>query len=131
MASKAGQEMKDRKGQLPAGEETPEERQLQQDLKYLDMLLARCRNVRTALPRMLEGMPEVARQHPDARQVLHGEAVNHMRNTGDEIRDFATLYTGEASKRVLDKAKTSRAANPQGIKTWLYQDHPDWADAPR
>ncbi|KAH8162506.1 hypothetical protein CIB48_g5719 [Xylaria polymorpha] len=131
MASNNAQDMKEGKGQLPTNEETPEELQLQRDLKHLDYLLARCRDIRTTIPRMLDGMPEVAQKHQDSRETLFGELVNHMKAAGTEIQDFATLYTGEESKRVLEKAKGSRAANPKGIKTWLYQDHPDWADVPR
>ncbi|KAI0468315.1 hypothetical protein F4859DRAFT_491199 [Xylaria cf. heliscus] len=130
MASNGGQDVKEGKGQL-SNEETPEELQLQHDLKHLDYLLARCRDIRTTIPRMLDGMPEVAQKHQDSREALFGELVSHMKSAGTEIQDFATLYTGEESKRVLDKAKGSRAANPRGIKTWLYQDHPDWADIPQ
>ncbi|KAI0859143.1 hypothetical protein F4860DRAFT_484038 [Xylaria cubensis] len=128
MASNGGQDVKDRKGQLSPNEETPEEQQLQRDLKHLDYLLSRCREIRTTIPRMLDGMPEVARKHQDSREALFAELVNHMKNADTEIQDFATLYTSEESKRVLDKAKESRATNPKGIKTWLYQDHPNWAD---
>ncbi len=62
---------------------------------------------------------------------MFGELVNHMKNAGAEIQDFTTLYTSEENKKVLEKARKSRAANPKGIKTWLYKDHPDWADVPR
>lgn len=62
---------------------------------------------------------------------MFSEMVSHMKNTGTEIQEFATLYTSEESKKVLEKAKKSREANPKGIKTWRYEDHPDWVDAPR
>lgn len=62
---------------------------------------------------------------------MFNELVNHMKGIGTEIQDFQALYTNEESKRVLQKARTSRDANPKGIKTWLYEDHADWADVPR
>jgi hypothetical protein len=62
---------------------------------------------------------------------MFNELVNHMKSIGTEIQDFATLYTSNESKKVLEKARKSREANPKGIKTWLYEDHPDWADVPR
>ncbi|KAI0405624.1 hypothetical protein F4802DRAFT_561286 [Xylaria palmicola] len=131
MASNGGQEVKEGKGQSFQNEETPEELQLQRDLKHLDLLLVSCRNMRTTIPRMLSGMPEVAQKHLDSREAMYSELVNHMKRAGTEIQDFAVLYTSKESREVLEKAKKSRAANPQGINTWLYQDHPDWADAPQ
>ncbi|KAI0541821.1 hypothetical protein GGR58DRAFT_455054 [Xylaria digitata] len=125
------QDMKQGKAQPSENEETPEEQQLQRDLKHLDLLLVRCRDMRSTIPRMLSGMPEVARNNPESLEVMFNELVNHMKSAGTEIQDFASLYTGEESKKVLEKAKKSRAANPKGIKTWLYKDHPDWADVPR
>ncbi|KAI3343299.1 hypothetical protein F4824DRAFT_439438 [Ustulina deusta] len=135
MASNGGQDMKQEvtqgKARLSDNEETSEEQQLQRDLKHLDLLLVRCRDIRTTIPRMLSGMPEVARNRPESLEVMFGELVNHMKNAGAEIQDFTTLYTSEENKKVLEKARKSRAANPKGIKTWLYKDHPDWADVPR
>ncbi|KAI0912957.1 hypothetical protein F4823DRAFT_579447 [Ustulina deusta] len=135
MASNGGQDMKQEvtqgKARLSDNEEMSEEQQLQRDLKHLDLLLVRCRDIRTTIPRMLSGMPEVARNHPESLEVMFGELVNHMKNAGAEIQDFTTLYTSEENKKVLEKARKSRAANPKGIKTWLYKDHPDWADVPR
>ncbi|KAI0554353.1 hypothetical protein F4679DRAFT_528066 [Xylaria curta] len=128
MASNGSQDVKERKGLSSPSEETQEEQQLQRDLKHLDHLLSRSREIRTTIPRMLDGMPDIAQKHQDSREALFGELVSHMKNANTEIQDFATLYTSEESKRVLDKAKESQAANPKGIKTWLYQDHPDWAD---
>ncbi|KAI0976153.1 hypothetical protein F4678DRAFT_416085 [Xylaria arbuscula] len=124
-------ELKPNKEQLLDNKETAEEQQLQRDLKQLDLLLVRCRDMRTTIPRMLSGMPEVARNNSESIETMFGELVNHMKSAGTEIQDFTTLYTSEESKKVLEKARKSRTANPKGIKTWLYKDHPDWPDAPR
>ncbi|KAI1423569.1 hypothetical protein F5Y12DRAFT_756789 [Xylaria sp. FL1777] len=125
------QDAKRGKPQLSDNEETAEEQQLQRDLKHLDLLLVKCRDMRSTIPRMLSGMPEVARNNPESLEAMFGALVNHMKSAGIEIQDFATLYTSEENKKVLEKARKSRAANPKGIKTWLYKDHPDWADVPR
>ncbi|RWA04752.1 hypothetical protein EKO27_g10354 [Xylaria grammica] len=125
------QDVKRSKSQPPDNEETPEEQQLQRDLKHLDLLLVRCRDMRTTIPRMLSGMPEVARNNPESLEAMFGELVNHMKSAGTEIQDFAKLYTSEENKKVLEKARKSRTTNPKGIKPWLYKDHPDWADVPR
>ncbi|KAI1188312.1 hypothetical protein F5B17DRAFT_395890 [Nemania serpens] len=131
MASNGGQDVKPRKGQSSTDEETPEEQQLQRDLDHLALLLVRSRDVRTALARLLSGLPEIAQENRDSLEVMFNELVNHMKGIGTEIQDFQALYTNEESKRVLQKARTSRDANPKGIKTWLYEDHADWADVPR
>ncbi|KAI0429668.1 hypothetical protein F5Y09DRAFT_309739 [Xylaria sp. FL1042] len=124
-------DLKQDKTEPSDNEETAEEQQLQRDLKHLDLLLVRCREMRTTIPRMLSGMPEVARNNQESLEVMFSELVNHMKSAGTEIQDFTTLYTSEENKKVLEKAKKSRDANPKGIKTWLYKDHPDWADVPR
>ncbi|KAI1360989.1 hypothetical protein F5Y08DRAFT_315920 [Xylaria arbuscula] len=129
--SETKQDVKQAKPTPSSSEETPEERQLQQDLKHLDLLLAKCRDMRTTIPRMLSGMPEVAQTHSESLEVMYTELVNHMKSAGTEIQDFTALYTSEENKKVLEKARKSRAANPKGIKTWFYKDHPDWADVPR
>ncbi|KAJ8106662.1 hypothetical protein ONZ43_g6987 [Nemania bipapillata] len=131
MASNNSQDIKQRKGPSSVNEETPEEQQLQRDLDHLAYLLVRCRDVRTAIPRLLIGLPEVAQKNSGSLEVMFTELVGHMKSIGTEIQDFATLYTSEESKKVLEKAKKSREANPKGIKTWFYEDHPDWADVPR
>ncbi|KAI0512743.1 hypothetical protein F5B22DRAFT_613989 [Xylaria bambusicola] len=124
-------DVKQGKPQLSGNDETSEEKQLQRDLKHLDLLLAKCRDMRTTIPRMLGGMPEVAQNNPESLEALFSELVSHMKSAGTEIQDFAALYNSEDNKKVLEKARKSRAANPKGIKTWLYKDHPDWADVPR
>ncbi|GAP88869.1 hypothetical protein SAMD00023353_1700690 [Rosellinia necatrix] len=131
MPSKGSHDMKPVKGQLSHDGETPEEQQLQRDLDHLALLLVRCREMRTTIPRMLISMPEAARSHPDSQEAVFNEVVDIMKSAGAEIQDFRTLYSSEETKKVLEKAKKSRAANPKGIKTWLYEDHSDWADVPQ
>ncbi|KAI1122554.1 hypothetical protein F5Y10DRAFT_253898 [Nemania abortiva] len=131
MASNGGQDMKQPKRPSSLNEETPEERQLQRDLEHLSLLHVRCRDIRTAIPRMLIGLPEVAQKHSDSVETMFSELVNHLKSTSSEIQDFTALYTNEESKRVLEKARKSREANPKGIKTRPYEDNPDWADVPR
>ncbi|KAI1114599.1 hypothetical protein F5Y14DRAFT_413905 [Nemania sp. NC0429] len=131
MASSGGQDVGQRKGQSSKDDETPEEQQLQRDLDHLALLLVRARDVRTALARLLGGMPEIAQKNRDSLEVMFSEVVDHMKGIGTEIQDFEALYTSKESKKVLQKASTSREANPRGIKPWLYQDHADWADVPR
>ncbi|KAI0103838.1 hypothetical protein GGR51DRAFT_523614 [Nemania sp. FL0031] len=131
MASNGEQDVKQRKGASSLNDETPEEQQLQRDLEHVKLLLERCRDVRTAIPRMLIGLPEVAQMHSDSVETMFSELVNHMKSTSTEIQNFTALCTSEDSRKVLEKAKKSREANPKGIKTLLYEDYPDWADAPR
>ncbi|KAI1170143.1 hypothetical protein F4777DRAFT_570308 [Nemania sp. FL0916] len=131
MAANGSQDLKDRKAQAPLDEETPEEQQLQRDLEYLGLLLVKCRDIRTTIPRMLIGLPHLAEAHKESAEDLWNEAVNHVKSAGIEIQDFTTLYTSEETKKVLDKAKKSREANPRAIKPWRYEDHPGWADVPR
>ncbi|KAI1827442.1 hypothetical protein F4861DRAFT_492696 [Xylaria intraflava] len=131
MASNAAQNTKPRDGSSSKNGVTPEEEQLQRALKHLDLLLVRSRDIRTTIPRMLSDMPIIARNNQDSPEVLFHELVNGMKKAGTEIQDFTTLYTSEESKKVLEQARKSHEANPTGIKTWRYKDHPDWADVAR
>jgi hypothetical protein len=63
-----------------------------------------------------------------APEALFIDLISHMKGAGAEIQDFATLYTSEESKKVLEQARKSREANPRGIKTWRYKDHPEFWD---
>ncbi|ORY68566.1 uncharacterized protein BCR38DRAFT_423640 [Pseudomassariella vexata] len=106
------------KSSMQAKEDGDEE-QLQQALKQLKLLHIKCRELRTAIPRILE--QATCRSSPEnfATVVL---------NTTTELRDFKTLYTNEESKRVLEQARKSREAQPKNIKPWRASDHPDWLD---
>lgn len=43
-----------------------------------------------------------------------------------EIKDFGELYNSDESSKVLEQARKSREAEPNGIKPWRHKDDPDW-----
>ena len=48
------------------------------------------------------------------------------RTANKEVLDFKTLMSDEETKKVLEQARKSRAANPNNVKPWRAMDHPDW-----
>lgn len=48
--------------------------------------------------------------------------------TGKEIRHLADLMENSQSQEVLQRAKDSRAAEPDGIRPWIVSEHPDWLE---
>ena len=49
-------------------------------------------------------------------------------DTGKEIRNLADLMENSQSQEVLQRAKDSRAAEPDGIRPWMVNEHPDWLE---
>ncbi|KAI1105678.1 hypothetical protein F4804DRAFT_303688 [Jackrogersella minutella] len=112
-------------GQGKEGTGNLSEAQLELNMKQLNLLHIKCRELRTTIHRMLEDIPNGTNQ-----EVYEGfvKAVDAART---QIKDFGALYNSDESKKVLDQAKKSRDANPNGIKPWRYRDHPDWLDLAR
>ncbi|KAF3064971.1 hypothetical protein GL218_01795 [Daldinia childiae] len=103
--------------------EMPDEEQLAQSMKQLNLLHIKCRELRTTIQRMLEAIP-----NNSTAEEVYECFVKSVGAASTQIKDFNTLYNSEESKRVLDQAKRSRDANPKGIKPWRAKDHPDWLD---
>ncbi|KAI0015427.1 hypothetical protein F4780DRAFT_763986 [Xylariomycetidae sp. FL0641] len=104
--------------------EPADEEQIQQALKHLNLLHVKCRGLRTTIPRMFEPPPTAAYQSEDAYEAT----LKSISAANNELKDFATLYTNEQSKKVLEQARKSREANPMGIRPWRAKDHPNWMD---
>ena len=49
-------------------------------------------------------------------------------DTGKEIRHLADLMENSQSQEVLQRAKDSMAAEPDGIRPWMVNEHPDWLE---
>ncbi|KAI1409471.1 hypothetical protein F5Y13DRAFT_169893 [Hypoxylon sp. FL1857] len=100
-----------------------EEEQLESNMKQLNLLHIKCRELRTTIHRMLESIP----RNTTPEEAYEG-FVKSVLIASTQIKDFGTLYNSEESKKVLEQAKKSRDANPKGIKPWRAKDHPDWLD---
>ncbi|KAI0880754.1 uncharacterized protein GGS22DRAFT_79756 [Annulohypoxylon maeteangense] len=103
------------------------EEQLLLNIKQLDLLHVKCRELRTTIQRMLEAIPTGT----TTPEEVHETFLKSVVTADAEIKDFGTLYNSEETKKVLDQAKKSRDANPKGIKPWRAKDHPDWLDVAR
>ncbi|OTA62071.1 hypothetical protein K449DRAFT_382770 [Hypoxylon sp. EC38] len=100
-----------------------EEEQLELNMKQLNLLHVKCRELRTTIQRMLESIPNNA----TPKEVYEGFTKSVIA-AHTQIKDFGTLYTSDESRKVLEQAKKSRDANPKGIRPWRAKDHPDWLD---
>ncbi|OTB04789.1 hypothetical protein M426DRAFT_320379 [Hypoxylon sp. CI-4A] len=100
-----------------------EEEQLELNMKQLDLLHIKCRQLRTSVQRMLETIPNSA----NGDELFEGY-MRSVAAANAQIKDFSTVYNSEESKRVLEQARKSRDANPKGIAPWKAKDHPDWID---
>ncbi|KAI2636236.1 hypothetical protein GGS26DRAFT_548163 [Hypomontagnella submonticulosa] len=94
--------------------------------KRLDLLHSKCREMRSAIQRMLESLPNNV-----TAEELHEAFLKSITTTSAQLKEFNTLYNSEESKMALEHAKKSRDANPKGIKPWRAKDHPDWLDLAR
>ncbi|KAI1373049.1 hypothetical protein F4677DRAFT_430882 [Hypoxylon crocopeplum] len=103
-----------------------DEEQLELNLKQLDVLHVKCRELRTTIQRMLETIPNNAPPEEIYKRIV--KSFDAARN---QIKDFSSLYNNEESKKALDQAKKSRDADPKGIRPWRAKDHPDWLDIGR
>ncbi|KAI1134846.1 hypothetical protein F5Y05DRAFT_396605 [Hypoxylon sp. FL0543] len=121
MAAHLGQNKSTGLGQGEAG--SAEEEQLDSNMKQLNLLHVKCRELRTTIQRMLESIPNNA-----SSEEVYEAFVKSVAAANAQIKDFGTLYNSEESKKVLQQAKKSRDANPKGIKPWRAKDHPDWLD---
>ena len=59
---------------------------------------------------------------------FYSQFVQIATKTAKEIQDFTHMIESDRSQEVLNKAKRSRAENPEGIKGWLVNEHPDWLE---
>ncbi|KAI0834516.1 hypothetical protein F5Y06DRAFT_278850 [Hypoxylon sp. FL0890] len=100
-----------------------EEEQLESNMKQLNLLHIKCRELRTTIQRALESIPNNATPEEVYEALMKSVAAANA-----QIKDFGTLYNSEESKKVLEQAKKSRDANPKGIRPWRAKDHPDWLD---
>ncbi|KAH8821538.1 hypothetical protein F5884DRAFT_850761 [Xylogone sp. PMI_703] len=104
------------------GEDAWDEQRLEDSLKTLNEMYIQVRRLRTTIPRLIA--PLTSKQ--PSPEVLFREFSKSAVTANQEVQQFQRLMTSEESQRILEHAKQSRAANPDGIKPWLVTDHPDW-----
>ncbi|KAI1206625.1 uncharacterized protein F4807DRAFT_463570 [Annulohypoxylon truncatum] len=114
-------------GQVKDGGGSLGEEQLLLNIKQLDLLHVKCRELRTTIQRMLEAIPTGS----TTPEEVHESFMKSVHAASAQIKDFDELYNSEETKKVMDQAKKSRDANPKGIKPWRAKDHPDWLDQAR
>ena len=42
------------------------------------------------------------------------------------VKEFTEMMREGTSKDIFEHAEKSQAADPNGIKPWRHEDHPDW-----
>ncbi|KAL2155824.1 hypothetical protein VTH82DRAFT_566 [Thermothelomyces myriococcoides] len=109
---------------VPAAKESAEEEQHLEDmLARLDELHLQLRQLRSALPRMLEPLT-VKQPSPQAVFAAFMQSVN---NTNKEIANFKAAYESLLADNQFQKAQSSQKGLGT-IKQWRATEHPDWAD---
>lgn len=93
-------------------------------LQYLPSIYLQLRHLRPALSRVLHPML-TAQSSP---VTFYSQFLQAATKTAKEIQDFTTMIEGDRSQEVLKKAKRRRSENPEGIRGWLVNEHPDWLE---
>jgi hypothetical protein len=69
----------------------------------------------------------ILKRQPSPRS-LYTQFVQAVNETAKNIQDFAKYMGSDRSQEVLNRARISRAENPQGIRGWRVTEHPDWLE---
>ncbi|KAL2132499.1 hypothetical protein VTI74DRAFT_3742 [Chaetomium olivicolor] len=104
-----------------------DEQQLQEMLSQLDQMHLQLRQLRSALPRMLEPLM-IKQSSPQATYAAFLQAVE---STNKEITGFREAVVRPTSRDIFKTAVSSQSVNPKGIKQWRARDDPDWANPDR
>jgi hypothetical protein len=65
---------------------------------------------------------------PALPDLLHTQFKEAATGAAKDIQDFKHLMGHPRNKEVLEKAKESRARDPEKITPWLVTEHEDWLD---
>ncbi|RFU24033.1 hypothetical protein B7463_g12303, partial [Scytalidium lignicola] len=103
-------------------EDVWDEQRLEDALKTLNEMYIQVRGLRTTITRLIA--PLTSKQ-PSPEALFRGFSKSAV-SANQEVQQFRRLMSDEESQRILEHAKQSRAANPDGIKPWLVTDHSDW-----
>ncbi|KAL1878825.1 hypothetical protein VTK73DRAFT_7478 [Phialemonium thermophilum] len=99
-----------------------EEDSLESSLERLNELHLQVRNLRSALPRLLQPLSV---QHSSPEE-LFSSLKHAVLETKGDLDEFRDAFTNEESRKIFDQANESRKANPKGIRPWRALDNPDW-----
>ncbi|KAK0388382.1 hypothetical protein NLU13_4627 [Sarocladium strictum] len=104
------------------GQEIWDEARLEAAMDRLKLLHIKVRNLRDAIPKMLEPL---AKPHPtpDAMFVAFKAAIAESQAA---VQDFNVLMNDVRSQQALRHAKESREKDPGGIPPWRHSENPDW-----
>lgn len=82
------------------------------------------RQVRGTIPRLVEPL---LLQHGSPEDLYIRYSQNAL-DTGKEIRALADLVETHQYQEILQRAKDSRTAEPDGITPWMVTEHADWLE---
>ncbi|KAK3989459.1 hypothetical protein QBC44DRAFT_290908 [Cladorrhinum sp. PSN332] len=103
-----------------------EEEKLEEALNHLNQLHVQLRELRSALPRMLE--PLSAKQ--PSPEAMYSTFMRSYENTTKELNNFRDAYhSARGPGMPLNKAQEIFKKNPQApVKQWRATDDPTWAE---
>ncbi|KAJ2894381.1 hypothetical protein MKZ38_007694 [Zalerion maritima] len=104
------------------------EAKIEQSLDHLKDLHLKVRDLRTAIPRMLEPLTDPQAASPEA---MFTEFQKTTTATTHDINSLRDTLNSPQTKSIMTHADQSRAQNPRGIRPWRPRDEPDWADGGR
>ncbi|KAH8178742.1 hypothetical protein LIA77_00261 [Sarocladium implicatum] len=99
-----------------------DEARLEEAMERLKLLHVKVRNLRDAIPKMLEPM---AKPHPTPDALLNA-FKSAVAESQAAVQEFNDLINEVKSRQVLDYAKQSKEKDPSGIAPWRHTENPDW-----
>ncbi|KAH8683214.1 hypothetical protein BGZ60DRAFT_214569 [Tricladium varicosporioides] len=99
-----------------------DEEKLEEAMKRLKEMHIQLRNLRTTIPRLIA--PLTTKQ--PSPESLFREFSKSTNTANQEVLQFRKLWGEEETQKVLERARKSRAENPNDIKPWRAIDHPNW-----
>lgn len=99
------------------------EKQLEQSLAHLKELHLKTRDLRTAIPRLIQPLHGQQILSPEDVSIKFQAAANDI---NEEIKSFRESINSSQTKSIMKHAEQSRLQNPR-VKLWKPRDEPDWA----
>lgn len=101
-----------------------DEGRITSSLDQLQNMHIQLRQLRETMPRLVE--PLLA--HHASPEDLYSNYSTCTLETAKAIKSLTKFMQEPNSQETLKKAKSSRAAQPEGIRPWMVTEHPDWLE---
>ncbi|KAK4167691.1 hypothetical protein QBC43DRAFT_311282 [Cladorrhinum sp. PSN259] len=100
-----------------------EEEKLEDALNHLNQLHVQLRELRSALPRMLEPL----RAKQPSPEAMYATFLHSYTETQKELDSFRDAWSSQESRMAMVKAQECLKRSPK-VKQWRATDDPTWAE---